>query len=584
MSAQNSDILTHHALLVLWGQFGQAIGLVDGLMQVPLAQKTYTYCPQTKVLEFLLAVLAGLPYLKDLSLAAHPIDQDAAVAQAWGQPGWADHSGVSRTLQALTPSDVQQIAAALAHVSQPFVDQEVMLAMRHDGRLVFDADLTGRPVSPHATSYPGAAFGHMDNAVEFGYQAAIISLHSPTYGRLCLSATQHPGNTRSHTQLPDLVIAAEATTGARPWRRTDLLRQRLSTVADLLESKRTFVCQQQARVERTQAAVRTAQQDLQNLQAALSVLETSAAATPGMTSRCLQRTRQRLTHAAAHLSHCEKVVAVAQRGLQHHEHALQPVQTLHETLSRRLTQFEQDNASVVSPIRAVMRVDAGFGTGENIALLIEMGYEVYTKPCTAQMTAPLVRALPADAVWVQVGSNAEMTVCPPAPAGDCPYDLDVAVERFRLGDSGPCYHTLLHYGEDAVRDNLGAWFAGYNARQTIEAGIKEGKQVFQIRHLKVRTVPALQLQECFAAFAANFVRWAAHWLQQAEEQTELAAANIKTQVQVLAHVSALIALGADGYVAHFTSQSVLAGKTLAAPLMAIQWPLPFYKTRIFAPV
>jgi hypothetical protein len=468
MSTQDSDVMTYHALLVLWGQFAQAIGLVDALAKVALAQKTYTYRPQTKVLEFLLAILAGLPYLKDLSLTAHPLDQDTVLAHAWGQPGWADHSGVSRTLRSLTSTDVEQIGAALTHVSQPFVDQEVMLAMRHSGRLVFDADLTGRPVSPHSTTYPGAAFGHMDDTVQFGYQAAIVSLQSPTYGRLCLSATQHPGNVRSHTQLPALVTAAEAMTGARPWRRTDLLRQRRSAVADLLESKRRFVRQQQARVERTQAAVRTAQQERQNLQAIVSALETPTAATQGITSRSLQRARQRLIHAAAHLSHCESVVAVATRGLQHHEHALQLVQTLHQTLSQRLTQFEQDNADVLSPIRAVMRVDAGFGTGENIALLIEMGYEVYTKPCTAQMTAPLVRQLPVDAVWVHVGDNAEMTVCAPAPAGECPYDLDVAVERFRLGDNSLCYHTLLHYGEDVVRDDLAGWFTYYNGRQTIE--------------------------------------------------------------------------------------------------------------------
>jgi len=280
----------------------------------------------------------------------------------------------------------------------------------------------------------------------------------------------------------------------------------------------------------------------------------------------------------------DDVVAVAERGLQHHSHALQPVEALQQTLSQRLRQFEQDNASVPSPIQAVMRVDAGFGTGENIALLIEMGYEVYTKPCTAQMTAPLVRALAADVVWMRVGVNAEMTVCDPAPAGECPYDLDVAVERFRRGDTGVCYQTLLHYGTDAVRDNLAGWFAAYNGRQTIEAGIKEGKQVFRIHHLKVRAGPALHLQEHYAAFAANFVRWAAHWLEQAPDQTVIPATRIKMQVQVLAHVSALVAMGADGYVAHFTPQSVLAGRTLSAPLVAVQCPLPFYKTRTFAPV
>ena len=64
MSTQDSDILTYHALLVLQGQFARSIGLVDGLMQVPLGQKTYVYCPQTKVMEFFVGMLAGLVYLK----------------------------------------------------------------------------------------------------------------------------------------------------------------------------------------------------------------------------------------------------------------------------------------------------------------------------------------------------------------------------------------------------------------------------------------------------------------------------------------------------------------------------------------
>ena len=56
-------------------------------------------------------------------------------------------------------------------------------------------------------------------------------------------------------------------------------------------------------------------------------------------------------------------------------------------------------------------------------------------------------------------------------------------------------------------------------RDAIEAGIKEGKNVFQMHHLKVRSPQALLLQEHFACFAANFVRFAAHWL--AERQAEL---------------------------------------------------------------
>jgi len=59
---------------------------------------------------------------------------------------------------------------------------------------------------------------------------------------------------------------------------------------------------------------------------------------------------------------------------------------------------------------------------------------------------------------------------------------------------------------------LPGWLHTHNGWQTIEAGIKEGKQVFQMHHLNGRSAAALFLQEHLAASAANFVRWAAHWL------------------------------------------------------------------------
>ncbi len=62
-----------------------------------------------------------------------------------------------------------------------------MLALRDRDTLTYDGDLTGRPVSNTNTTYPGAAFGWMGDAVRLGYQAALVSMHSPTYGRLWLS-------------------------------------------------------------------------------------------------------------------------------------------------------------------------------------------------------------------------------------------------------------------------------------------------------------------------------------------------------------------------------------------------------------
>ena len=79
-----SSILTDHAMLVVWGQFAHCLGLVQAIEQVSLSQKSVDHSPQSKVLEFLVAILGGLEYLKDISLSAPPLDKDVAVAQAWG--------------------------------------------------------------------------------------------------------------------------------------------------------------------------------------------------------------------------------------------------------------------------------------------------------------------------------------------------------------------------------------------------------------------------------------------------------------------------------------------------------------------
>ena len=123
-------------MLVIWGLYARQIGLVQAIEQVELKQKTRTHRPQTKVLEFLVAILAGLPYLKDISRSAHPMDQDQMTAEAWGQTAWADYSGVSRTLQQLNAEEVATLVTALDDIGQPFIDREVERALERNGELV----------------------------------------------------------------------------------------------------------------------------------------------------------------------------------------------------------------------------------------------------------------------------------------------------------------------------------------------------------------------------------------------------------------------------------------------------------------
>ena len=115
---------TQHAFLVAWGWFAEQIGLIQALQDVPLRQKRYRHTPQTKVMEFLVAVLAGLEHLQDISLSAHPLDMDQAVAEAWGQPGWADYSGVSRTLSELCWDEARALVQVLVRADKPQIESE----------------------------------------------------------------------------------------------------------------------------------------------------------------------------------------------------------------------------------------------------------------------------------------------------------------------------------------------------------------------------------------------------------------------------------------------------------------------------
>ncbi len=69
----------HHrysrAFLVAWGWYAQHIDLIQELQALSLKQKHY-HQPQTKMLEFLVAILAEVQHWQEISLAAHPLDKD----------------------------------------------------------------------------------------------------------------------------------------------------------------------------------------------------------------------------------------------------------------------------------------------------------------------------------------------------------------------------------------------------------------------------------------------------------------------------------------------------------------------------
>ena len=99
-----------------------------------------------------------------------------------------------------------------------------------------------------------------------------------------------------------------------------------------------------------------------------------------------------------------------------------------------------------------------------------------------------------------------------------------------------------------------------------------------MHHLKVRSFPALRLQEYFAAFAANFVRWAHHWLSQ--QSPPRLPHSIKQLVRVASHTSAIVYRQGGMWLLMFTRHSCYAGLILQIGNCSFQLPLPFWSKNV----
>lgn len=184
-----------------------------------------------------------------------------------------------------------------------------------------------------------------------------------------------------------------------------------------------------------------------------------------------------------------------------------------------------------------------------------MGYDLYTKSRSSKVRKLLADAVTSGTEWQRAGGNAFLTAWPSTTVeGLLTYPMNVALAHYQIGEKQR-RSVLLHYGAADVTQDLKSWFHRYNGRQSIEAGIKEGKGVFQMHHLKVRSRPGLVIQEIFATFAANFVRCAAHWLNQRPGCASVVeTGSVKHLVQVSAHTSAFVHTDGDVWLLTFTHQ------------------------------
>jgi len=293
-----------------------------------------------------------------------------------------------------------------------------------------------------------------------------------------------------------------------------------------------------------------------------------------------------LTKRRSHLASAHKRAARAWRDLQKwqaqatrlHPHLWQLQEQL-LALDEWLAYLEADNLANPNPVAMIVRLDAGFSTGANLTWLMEMGYIILTKAHHGSSTDSLRRRLPAQPVWTQVGQNAEAVAMGEYYQHECPYPLQAMLVRYHLPDK--IRYTTLFYYDQSPPPALLDWFEQYNARQTLEAGIKEGKGVFTLKRHLVRSPIGMQLQEQFALFGANFVRWAAAWvkalLSQANQSFKTALGQVKTLVRIVSRARARWVRNAVGNSLIFDEAGPFAGTVIClSGLVAVQLPLRLF--------
>ena len=122
-------------------QHNQALAPLE---KVALQMKTRDFSPVSKLKQVLVSILAGC---ETLTAFNSEMDGEVNLAAIWGWERFADQSTLSRTLDALTLMNIEQLRTAATAIWR-----SISLTRQHDWRgfLLMDFDLSGLPCSPRA--------------------------------------------------------------------------------------------------------------------------------------------------------------------------------------------------------------------------------------------------------------------------------------------------------------------------------------------------------------------------------------------------------------------------------------------------
>jgi hypothetical protein len=443
----NFDDFSITGFLVPTGHYAQEIGLIDLFKEhLKINMKTVHHTPVEKVIELFISMIAGCPDVKTVNNRLVP---DRLAAAAWCQKEFADQSQVSEVLHRITPENLLQ----LEEIFHSLFSQR-SLARRHPVSewLVVDVDMTGLPVSPTSKTYEGAAFGFMQKETGKGYKLTCAY----TGGELgeVLGGLFDSGTAHCATKLIDLLLLIEKRLGSPPY---SLHRYRASAEQLLTEAQKLEGRSQCRRKEALRA--RKPQRK--------AVLD--------------QRARKLDSRA----------------------------QLLQEKVADSLQIADSfDTLRSANPYRAILvRGDAGFGSMDNIVPLLDLGYDFLLKGYSPHTARNLAQGI-TEKEWVPFNPATSVAELGAIRLPECRYPVRTVLGRSKTPrpESYQYFHLVTTIPE-RVKDPLGL-LKFYNARQTIEAFIKTGKNVLNLKHFRVRNFYGIEFTLMLGLLAHNFMNWA----------------------------------------------------------------------------
>jgi len=160
--------------------------MLNPLAEVQIPVKTRDFSPYDKLVQVLFSVLAGCETLSEVNVRLKP---ETNLARLWQWDRFADQSCLSRTLDALTLKQIDQVRDATAHIWRSH-----SLAVRHDwrGYLWLDFDLSGLPCGKQAEESQKGYFSGKKTSLDASWHVSAPSSTARPSGPTCTQVTSIP--------------------------------------------------------------------------------------------------------------------------------------------------------------------------------------------------------------------------------------------------------------------------------------------------------------------------------------------------------------------------------------------------------